>query len=129
MSPFLHLRAFENRPAQMSEWTSGHAVNPMNQAYLSQIPLMTLDLSYQQQERYVPATAFLAAARSLCGEPLATYLQEDLPYFQDKGLEQLSPATTAQLIQKYAAFHTPYAQEIVDWLKGEYPFDPACLTA
>jgi hyaluronoglucosaminidase len=129
MSPFLHLRAFENRPAQMADWTVGHAVNPMNQAYLSQIPLMTLDLSYQQKERYVPTTAFMEAAQSLCGEALATCLQEDLPHFQDEGLEQLSPATKTKLIQKYATFATPYAQEVVDWLKGEYPFDPACLTA
>jgi hyaluronoglucosaminidase len=128
MSPFLHLRAFENRPYQMADWTSGHAVNPMNQAYLSQIPLMTLDLSYQQKEQYSPDVAFREAARSLCGETFAAYLEEDRSKFHDEGLEKLSPTQKEQLIQRYEAFQTPYAQELVDWLKGEYPFDPACLT-
>ncbi|NJK41606.1 MAG: hyaluronidase [Acaryochloridaceae cyanobacterium SU_2_1] len=128
MSPFLHLRAFENRPYQMAEWTAGHAVNPMNQAYLSQIPLQTLALSYQQQGDYQPSEALQAAAQSLCGPDLAQRLIEDIPLFQDQGLNQLSSATKAELIQQYQAFSSPYAQEVCHWLQGEYPFDPDCLT-
>jgi hyaluronoglucosaminidase len=103
-------------------------VNPMNQAYLSQIPLATLNLSYQQKERYSPTDAFMEAARSLCGEAFADCLFEDLPKFQDEGLTQLEPALKEALIKKYEGFQTPYSQEVVGWLKGEYPFDPACLT-
>jgi hyaluronoglucosaminidase len=128
MSPFLHLRAFENRPYQMAEWTSGHAANPMNQAYLSQIPLATLNLSYQQKERYSPTDAFMEAARSLCGQAFTDCLLEDLSRFQDEGLEKLKPELKEALIERYKGFQTPYGHEVVSWLKGEYPFDPACLT-
>ena len=37
----------------------------MNQAWLSRIPLMTLDMSYRLGEGYVPAEAFAIAARSV----------------------------------------------------------------
>jgi hypothetical protein len=33
-----------------------------------------------------------------------------------------------RLIDRYNNFQTPYSDELIDWLKGEYPFDPACLT-
>jgi hypothetical protein len=35
----------------------------------------------------------------------------------------------SDLIQEYAAYNdSPYAREIIAWLKGAYVFDPACLT-
>jgi hyaluronoglucosaminidase len=129
MSPFLHLRAFSGRPYQMADWTAGHAVNPMNQAYLSQIPLMTLAMNYQQQAAYDPATAFTLAAQSLCGEEFAALLQDDLPLVQDQGLNGMSDAEKAAMISRYQDFDTPYSQELLAWVRGEYPFDPACLTA
>ncbi len=128
MCRFLHLRAFENRPHQMSQWTAGHAVNPMNQAYLSQIPLMTLNLSYQQKDQYSPTEAFEAAVRTLGGNEFAECLLEDLSLFQDQGLDQIGPEVKTQLLQKYQPFQTPYSQEIMDWLNGEYPYAPECLT-
>jgi len=47
---------------------------------------------------------------------------------QHEGLSALSGARLAQMRARYTAFRSPYAQEIVDWLKGGYAFDPACLT-
>ncbi len=128
MSPFLHLRAFENRPHQLATWTAGLAANPMNQAYLSQIPLLTLPRAAQQQDLYDPMVAFERAAQALGGPTFAQYLREDLPYFQDLGLTQLSADQNAQLIERYQPFKTPYSQEIIDWLNGAYPFSPECLT-
>ena len=128
MCRFLHLRAFENRPHKMSEWTAGHAVNPMNQAYLSQIPLMTLNYSYQQREAYDPIKAFSAAVSNLCGDSFAECLWSDLSLFQDQGLDQIGLELKKQLIQKYKPFQTPYSREIIDWLNGAYPYAPECLT-
>ncbi|MGF1603248.1 MAG: hyaluronidase [Chloroflexi bacterium AL-N5] len=127
MCKFLHLRAFEYRPPQLADWTAGIAVNPMNQAYLSQIPLMTLAMSLRQPQ-YDPTAAFAKAAQLLCGNDLADDLSEDLASFQDQGLEQLAPILKSQLINKYQAFETPYSEEIVGWLRGEYPFSLDCLT-
>lgn len=128
LSQYLHLRAFENRPYQMSDLVSGHAVNPMNQAYLSQIPLMTLTMSYQRQNSYSPADAFVEAVERLCSAELAHALVEDLSLFQDRGLKQLPTNIRQYLTKKYEAFDSLYAREIVQWLQGEYTFSPECLT-
>lgn len=128
MCNYLHLRGFENRPSQMADWITGHAVNPMNQAYLSQLPLQTLQLSYQQPEHYHSQQALVEAATSLCGQPLAQMLLDDLSLFQDQGLQQLSLDTKAALIAKYQSFDSHYGQEIIGWLQGDYPFSTDCLT-
>lgn len=128
ISQYLHLKAFENRPYQMSELVSGHAVNPMNQAHLSQIPLMTLTMSYQRQNSYSPSDAFLEAVERLCPAELAHALVEDVSLFQDYGLEQLPTNIRQYLTKKYEAFDSPYAREVLQWLKGEYIFSPECLT-
>ncbi|MDJ0568614.1 MAG: beta-N-acetylglucosaminidase domain-containing protein [Pleurocapsa sp. MO_192.B19] len=128
LSRYLHLKAFENRPAQMSELVSGHAVNPMNQAYLSQIPLMTLAMSYQRNSYYSPSDAFVEAVEQLCSVELAHAIVEDVCLFQDQGLDQIPTNIRQDLTQKYEAFDSPYAREIVQWLKEEYLVSPECLT-
>lgn len=120
MSPYLHLKAFTNRPYQMSEWTSGHAANPMNQAWLSQIPLKTLSMVYALKDQYDPDLAFVEAAKGLCGETLATCIMDDVSSFQERGLIEMSEKEKNMLIKKYGSFKSPYATEIVAWLEGKY---------
>jgi hyaluronoglucosaminidase len=119
---FLNLRPFGESAEHLSTWTAGQAINPMNQAYLSQIPLMTLTASDRQEN------PLYSAAYTLGGEVFATYLVADIAAFQDEGLERLSAARKNELIDRYQPFQTAYSQELVDWLQGKYPFDPACLT-
>lgn len=128
MSRFLQLRAYESRPYQMSEWTAGHAVNPMNQAWLSQIPFWTLGESYRLKDQYNPRRAVVDAVEALCGADLAKAILEDVPLFQDQGLDGLNEDQNRALIEKYGAFQSPFAEEIVDWLREGYAFDPSCLT-
>jgi hyaluronoglucosaminidase len=115
---FLNLLPFAESAAHMATWTAGQAINPMNQAYLSQIPLraLTADVS------------LYTAVRDLGGETFAKYLLEDVEAFQDEGLDFLSVERKDFLIDRYIGFQTLQSQELVDWLKGKYPFDPACLT-
>lgn len=128
-SQFLHLRAFENRSHRLRELTAGHAVNPMNQAWLSRIPLRTLPVAYSQGEAYCAETAFTAACRELCRDEVAAHLEEDLGAFQDIGLQGMTGESRQHLIAKYRKFpDDPCAREIVAWLNGDYAFDPACLT-
>ena len=127
LSLYLFLRAFENRH-EMGNLVSGHAVNPMNQPYLSKIPLKTLPVSYEQQENYDPAIAFREAVISTCPENLSNALINDIGAFQDQGLGELSDSDKEKLIGKYLSFPEPAAQEVVQWLQGEFEFDPACLT-
>ena len=111
---------------------AGLAINPMNQPHLSRIAL----LGY----RRLLATATATAAQrrqplreictSLCGEPLAHRLLEDIGLLQDVGLAGLGTETRGSLLDYYGANTSdPYAQEITAWLRGEYAFDPQCLTS
>jgi hyaluronoglucosaminidase len=129
MSSFLHLRPFMNRPAELRSLLSGHAANPMKQAYLSRLPLATLSMSYTSAGNYEASVAWRNAALELLGAPLAQQLERDLALFQDVGLDKLDAGQRAHLTSVYRPFESQAAaQEVLAWLRGEYVFDPACLT-
>ena len=141
ISRFLFLKAFENRPHTLANLTSGHATNPMNQPWLSRIPLYSLPYSYSQGDNYNPQAIFKDALEQLCGEVtskhnensntknnLAQQIANDIKSFQTLGLDKLDQTKRQQLIQKYLQFDSPYAKEVIDWLNEKYAFDPACLT-
>jgi len=130
LTKHLHLRSFENRTAELRPLVSGHAANPMNQPWLSRIPLSSLSESYQKaSSAYDPMTAFRSAAHRLCGDPLATKLESDLIALHDQGLDTFDENQKAALENGYKAFKDqPYAAEILEWLNGKYKFDPNCLT-
>ena len=120
----------------MAKLTSGHAANPMNQPWLSRIPLYSLPRSYSQSSDYNPEVTLQDALQQLCGKGkegqgennLAQQIASDIGNFQALGLDKLDQVKRKQLIQAYSRFDSPYAKEIIDWLNDEYAFDPACLT-
>jgi hypothetical protein len=126
LTPFLHLAPFTGRePALLRAHCGGHLSNPMNQGYLSQLPLYTLAQHYRSGS----APALREALHALCSPTLAMLLERDAERFQRQGLEALDDATRAALATEYAALRAePMAQEVSEWLRGEYAFDPACLT-
>ena len=83
---------------------------------------MTLTMSYQRQNSYSSSDAFVEAVEQLCSAELAHALIEDVSLFQDLGLDQLATDIKQSLTRKYEAFDSPYAREVVQWLKGEYAF-------
>ncbi len=128
-SRILQLRAFDQSHSQLQSKVAGHAVNPMNQPWLSRIPLATLPQAYREGDTYSPRQAFIDTCHQLCGPLLANQIIEDIALLQDIGLNNFSVAEQQELIKKYRAFaNNLYAAEIVDWLQGGYQFDPACLT-
>ena len=136
LSRHLHLKAFESQPFLL-DLTVGHFSNPMNQAYLSQLPLASLAFQYQQmsetgmsQEDISVAAAdhWQQFAKRQMGESFAIDLLKDIEQFQIQGLDKISAPDKAALIKKYSGFSSVYAKEVVDWLEERYRFDPACLT-
>ncbi|MGP1666704.1 MAG: beta-N-acetylglucosaminidase domain-containing protein, partial [Rhodanobacter sp.] len=127
LTPFLHLRPFTGRSRDLRDLTSGQLANPMNQPYLSQLPLYTLAAIYASPQLDADAQ-FADACKALCPPELADALQQDAASFQTIGLDGFNAATKAELLHRYAAFPHPMAREICAWLRGEYAFDPACLT-
>jgi len=119
MSKFLHLRAFTGRPSVIGSHIKAHGVNPASQPVLSLIPAVTLSLNYAQGSAYDDRAAFRQAARAVLGVALADAVEQDLPAFQDQGLDKLGGDRSA-LRARYAGFDHPGAREIVAWLDGAY---------
>ncbi|MBS0611830.1 MAG: beta-N-acetylglucosaminidase domain-containing protein [Proteobacteria bacterium] len=102
---------------------AGIAINPMNQAYLSQVALC--GYAKLLGLRGVTEQDCLA----LCGEPVAGLLRDRRPLVEEQGLEAFEPAERERWVAMLrAAAGDPYAAELLAWLNGEYRFDPACLT-
>jgi len=125
----LHLRAVNESHSQIQHAVAGHALNPMNQAWLSQISLASLPRAYRDQNHYHSEKVLQEICVQLCGETLAEQLLQDIPLLQDKGLKNISEEEKNALLNRYSTWpQNPFCAEIVDWLHGGYIFDPACLT-
>lgn len=128
-SKLLHLRAVNQSHSQIQNHVAGHALNPMNQPWLSQLALASLPRAYREHNNYDAKKAFVEIAIELCGDQLAETLLHDIPLLQDKGLGKISEEEKNELIKRYSAFpQNVFCEEIIDWLNGGYVFDPACLT-
>jgi len=106
---------------------AGVAINPMNQPYLSRIALR----GFQNILTKGPVGDFLPSiCRELCGPIIAEHLLADFDRLLNKGLAQLDADTRRRLLHQYERLQpNPYAEEVAAWLRGEYVFDPQCLTA
>jgi hyaluronoglucosaminidase len=120
MCKFLHVNAFTNRPATLANELSSHFVNPMNQPWLSKIPMLTLRESYELAENYHPELAFKKAVAYLANDRLANQMSADIEKFQKLGLDQLPPESRRELADIYAQFNHPIANEIIQWLNDKY---------
>lgn len=131
ISRFLHLRPFQHETALLSQYLAGHAANPMNQPHLSRIPLWTLPQNYQQGAP-LEASALSASLSIHCHPVVAEALAQDVAVLQGQGLDLMGEAVCKGLAEKYTQFaqryHSTAAQEVADFLTGQYTFDPACLT-
>lgn len=126
LTPFLHLAPAAGRdPAVLRAHCSGHLCNPMNEGHLSQLALHALAQHYRNDR---PSTID-DALHQLCSPALALLLTRDAERFQHQGLEKLDEATRQVLMAEYSMLDDePMAREVVAWLRGDYVFDPACLT-
>ena len=125
---FLHLSPFPNRDcAQLRALCRGHLANPMNQAFLSQLPLHGLAAQYRGNAAS-PEALFADACAALCPPTLARLLIEDAERLQHVGLAGFTPRDKATLQAPSRAHAHPMAAEILHWLDGQLAFDTTCLT-
>ncbi|MBN7797718.1 beta-N-acetylglucosaminidase domain-containing protein [Parahaliea mediterranea] len=121
-SKHLYLEPLPGREPGLRSRLAGHFCNPMNQAWLSLPALRGL--------AELHATARPPAdweAREL-GASLWTRLRRDGALFQREGLDGIAPDRRRALAAEYADLPGPAAAEVAAWLRGEFAFDPACLT-
>jgi hypothetical protein len=108
---------------------AGVAINPMNQAHLSRIALCGYRYLLAERPQSARQPALPAVCRDLVGSSFAERLLADGNSLQKTGLNQLDADTRRRLLDWYGAEESnPYAREISAWLRGEYVFDPQCLT-
>jgi hypothetical protein len=111
-----------------TEAAAGLAINPMNQPHLSRIALR----GYQYLLTVGPdfGSVLPGVCRELAGARVGGLLCEDLGLLQHEGLGGLDEGTRQRLLERYESeAGNPYADEIAAFLRGEYVFDPQCLTS
>jgi len=129
MCRFLHLRGFPPRPRSVAERISGISVNPMNQAWLSRLPLATLPRTLRCDVAPDRERAFADECARLLPAKLGEALQADVARFCDAGLDKLPASEVEEAIARYAEFDHPAASEVVAWLRGETRVGEECLTS
>jgi hyaluronoglucosaminidase len=108
---------------------AGLAINPMNQPYLSRIALCGYRHLLTQGALAQAPGPFAKICRDFCGSTFAERLMSDLDLLQKTGLQQLDPDARRSLLDRYGSDPSnPYAKDIAAWLRGDYVFDPQCLT-
>jgi len=116
---FLHMQPLPGREPLLGQQLAGHLCNPMNQASLSRYPLSGLG-----RMQGAPAQSL----EETYGSELGQCLAEDMAVFEQRGLAAMDDDERARLTDRYSKFEHEAALEVVNWLAGEYRFDPACLT-
>lgn len=116
-SRHLYLDALPGRESGLELRLRGHFCNPMNQPLLSWCGMRGL----------VPGVGRDWLAKVL-GQATLSLLERDGALFQERGLDGMSQGERTSLALEYAALGSAGGAEVAAWLRGEYAFDPACLT-
>jgi hypothetical protein len=121
-SRFLYLEELPARSTALRPLLTGHLCNPMNQGLLSLPALNGLATLYDSRDLDESALA------TLLGPVTLERLSRDRETFQQLGLPGLGLRRRMQLASEYGTLPGAAAREVEEWLRGEYSFDPACLT-
>ncbi len=115
-SPFLPIGVVPNVQAVVDS-VAGFMFNPMNQSALACINLYMI-------KHQVDLSEALEKIAPQCKSLVLNYL----PEFRELGLDNLPQNKRQEMLELFHNLKHPVAFEITRWLKGEFIFDPACLT-
>ena len=127
MSRFLHLAAPDRGPEILPR-VAGLMMNPMNQSWLSRIPMHAAAESLQGRGAGSTEADTMQAIDKLLPAALAGQLSVDWRAFQENGMETLQDTERDELLRIYTGLEHPAAAEIVRWLKGDYAVSAEILT-
>ena len=118
----LYLEPLGERDPGLRDRLRGHLCNPMNQGLLSLPALLGL------ADLYGDAAAAREWTIHQLGEGTWRQLQANRQEFVVEGLAGMGSERCSELAQCYGALPGAAAAEVAAWLRGEYAWDPACLT-
>jgi hyaluronoglucosaminidase len=121
-SSFLYTGKLSARSPALRPFIRGHLCNPMNQGLLSLPALSGLS------ELYGTGCLDDEALCRILGPLTWERLSQDKHSFEHEGLIGLGAEQCRQLASEYGNLPGAAAQEVAQWLRGEYSFDPQCLT-
>lgn len=118
----LYCQPLAHREDSLRPLLSGHLCNPMNQGVLSLPALTGLAVLHGGTD---PGEPWL---EQMLGMQTRQLLVQHQKQFQEGGLDSLKDSERKALAASFGANPGPAAAEVAGWLRGEYTFDPACLT-
>jgi hyaluronoglucosaminidase len=121
-SNFLYGGKLAHRDKALSTRLGGHLCNPMNQGIVSLLALQGMS------ELYSGTKIDDCWLREIWGDRVFDQLMGDIGRFQRLGLQEIDSEQRTRLSGVYGLLPGPAAREVAEWLRGEYAFDPACLT-
>ncbi len=117
----LYCQPLSGRESGLGAELTGHLCNPMNQ------PLLSLP-ALQGLARLYGLGPGDEAVRNALGEQAWLLLQQYQQTFQEQGLDAIEPSRREEIAREFERAGGGAAAEVAGWLRGEYTFDPACLT-
>lgn len=121
-SNFLYTSKLSARSPALGSLISGHLCNPMNQGILSLPALSGLSDLYGNGGLDDDTLCRILGPRTW------ERLLRDRHVFEQEGLSGLGKKRCRLLAREYGDLPGSAAREVVQWLRGEYSFDPNCLT-
>ncbi len=121
-SNFLYTSKLTARSPNLNPYISGHLCNPMNQGLLSLPALSGL------AELYGSGRLTDEVLCRMLGPLTWERVSRDRQLFEQQGLSGMGSQQCRKLALEYGALPGAAALEVSQWLRGEYSFDPACLT-
>lgn len=121
-SNFLYGEKLAERDKSLVTKLGGHLCNPMNQGLLSLLALQGMS------EIYGGVESDDSWLREVWGSQVFEQLASDFGEFQSLGLTGMDTERRVRLSEVYSLLPGPAAREVEEWLRGEYAFDPDCLT-
>jgi len=121
-SKHLYLKPLPGRETAITDHVHGHLCNAMSQSELS---LITLSGLAKLHARVSNPETWL---EDRFGKRVIEMISRDLKEFEISGLDALSEARISELIEDYTTIDSIATSQIANRLRGQYKFDPNCLT-
>lgn len=121
-SNFLYCDKLSRRDPELRQRLTGHLCNPMNQGLLSLPAIAGLS------ELYGGPAMDREWLSQVLGPLTWEQLQCHREMFEHEGRSGMGEQRCRELASRYDELPGTAAREVAGWLRGEYTFDPACLT-